>query len=122
VGFAALALAVAAAAVRAPGLGRWCYTVDEFYFSQSVGFILDHGIPRFPTGGYYTRGLLLQYLSAVPALVLGQSEFTDRLVPLLFGIAGVRAAAWFRGRRHQRAASQAGTLARQRRLNATTLA
>lgn len=88
-GFAALALAVAAAAVRAPGLGRWCYTVDEFYFSQSVGFILDHGVPKFPTGGYYVRGLLLQYLSAVPALVFGQSEFTDRLVPLLFGIAGV---------------------------------
>lgn len=28
----------------------------------------------------------MQYLSAVPALMLGQSELTDRLVPLLFGV------------------------------------
>jgi len=54
-----------------------------------VGFILDKGIPEFSTGGYYTRGLLVQYLTALPAILLGQSEFTDRLVPLLFGIAGI---------------------------------
>ena len=90
VSLAAIALlVVAATAIRAPGLGRWCYTIDEFYFSQSVSFILEKGIPEFSTGGYYTRGLLVQYLAALPALVFGQSELTDRLFPLLFGIAGI---------------------------------
>ena len=71
--------------VRAPGLGRWCLAVDEFYFSKSVRFILERGIPVFPGGGYYVRGILLQYLTALPVSFLQNLELAVRIVPLLFG-------------------------------------
>ncbi len=37
--------------LRAPGLGKWGLAVDEFYFSRSVRFILENGLPVFPGGG-----------------------------------------------------------------------
>jgi hypothetical protein len=82
----AAALAVAAAAIRAPGIGRWGFTTDEFYLYQSVSNILETGLPRFPSGGYYVRGIALQYLSAIPALALDEKELAIRLIPLVFGI------------------------------------
>lgn len=71
--------------VRAPGLGRWCLAVDEFYFSRAVSFILEKGLPVFPGGGYYTRGIGLQYLTALPVSLMENLEFAVRIVPLLFG-------------------------------------
>lgn len=71
--------------VRAPGLGRWCLAVDEFYFSKAVSFILEKGIPMFPGGGYYTRGIGLQYLTTLPVSLIGNAELAARIVPLLFG-------------------------------------
>ena len=63
-------LLLAAAAVlaglygRFKGLGTWPLGVDEFYISRSIDNVLRSGLPRFPCGGYYTRGLLYQYLVA----------------------------------------------------------
>lgn len=85
----ALALAVVAAALRLPGLGRAGFAVDEYYTWQSVSFILEHGVPRFPDGGFYQRGILVQYLMALPMGLLGRTEFAARLVPCLAGVATV---------------------------------
>lgn len=83
------AMTVVAAWIRAPGLGKWCLAIDEFYFSQSVSFILDSGLPRFPDGGYYLRGIGLQYLSTIPMILMENRELAARLLPLAFGILSI---------------------------------
>jgi hypothetical protein len=77
---------VAAACIRAPGLGKWCLSEDEYYFSQPIAFILEKGVPQYPSGGYYNRGYGLQYLTALPALIFKDWEFAVRILPLLFGV------------------------------------
>jgi hypothetical protein len=77
---------VAAVFIRAPGLGKWCLAEDEYYCSQPVAFILEKGLPEFPSGGYYARGFGLQYLTVLPALVFKKWEFAVRIVPLMFGV------------------------------------
>jgi len=52
---------------------------DEYYFIQSVHFILDKGVPAFPEGGYYERGLPFQYLTALSILTFGDNGFAYRL-------------------------------------------
>ncbi|MBE0569102.1 MAG: hypothetical protein IH576_00510 [Deltaproteobacteria bacterium] len=84
-----VSLAVAALLIRAPGLGKWCFTVDEYYFRNGVDFILEKGIPQFPAGGYYVRGMLVQYLAALSSLVFPEPELASRIVPLLLGAASV---------------------------------
>jgi hypothetical protein len=79
-------LLAAAAFIRAPGLGKWCFNEDEYYYSQPVAFILEKGVPLYPGGGYYTRGFGLQYLTVIPALLFKNWEFATRFVPLLFGV------------------------------------
>ncbi len=60
---------------RFSGLGVWPLTTDEYFIVRSVDNILQHGIPEFNCGGYYMRGLTLQYLIA-SLLALGtQPEF-----------------------------------------------
>ena len=61
VGLVALALGLFA---RFKGLGAATLSVDEYYIVQSVRNVLRTGLPAFDCGGYYQRGLLLQYLSA----------------------------------------------------------
>ena len=47
--------------------------IDEYFIARSVENILAHGgLPAFDCGGFYTRGLLLQYLAA-PLVLLGVS-------------------------------------------------
>lgn len=49
-------------------------------------FILDSGLPQFPCGGYYTRGLLYQYI-IVPLLYVGISpEAALRAVAIICNI------------------------------------
>ena len=91
----ALALAALAAALiagtfaRLSGLGGRPLAVDEYYFIRSVGFVLETGLPEFPSGGYYTRGLLPQYLSALSILIFGETGLAYRLPTTLFGFLGV---------------------------------
>ena len=80
---------IVAAIIRAPGLGKWCLSEDEYYFSQPVAFILEKGVPQFPSGGYYDRGFGLQYLTVLPASVFKNWEFAVRIVPLMFGVLAV---------------------------------
>ncbi len=59
------ALALAAGLYgRFKGIGTWSLGVDEFYISRSVDNLLRTGLPAFPCGGYYSRGVLYQYLVA----------------------------------------------------------
>jgi len=85
----AVAVTAIAAMIRAPGLGKWELAIDEYYFSQSITFILDNGLPRFPDGGYYVRGIGLQYMATIPMLLLEHLELAARLLPLVFGILSI---------------------------------
>jgi hypothetical protein len=84
-----LALALAALLIRAPGLGKWCFTVDEYYSYKAVTYILEKGIPQFPGGGYYFRGVLVQYLMAFSSYIFPEREFAARVIPLVFGTLSV---------------------------------
>ncbi len=76
---------------RFKGLGYSPFAIDEYYLATSVKNIVDHGIPRFDVGGYYTRGLLLQYLVA-PLFAFGiEHEIAFRVVTVLFNIAAIPA-------------------------------
>ena len=72
--------------VRFDGLGTPPLVVDEYFSVTSVEYILEKGVPEFPTGGYYTRGLPLQYLQAGSVLLFGDNEFAHRLPAALFGV------------------------------------
>lgn len=84
-----VSLGIIALLIRAPGLGKWGFTVDEYYFNNAVGFILEKGIPQFPDGGYYVRGILVQYLTVLSSLVFQKPEFSSRFIALIFGVASV---------------------------------
>jgi hypothetical protein len=68
---------------RFKGIGTWPLGVDEFYISRSVDNVLRTGLPQFPCGGYYTRGLLFQYVVAGLRLLGCSPEFAGRFVAAL---------------------------------------
>ena len=73
--------------VRIQGLGTWTLALDEYYIIKSVQNILQHGLPQFPNGGYYERGLIMQYMIA-PLLSLGvKPELAGRIFPLIANMA-----------------------------------
>ncbi len=72
--------------VRFDGLGARPLAEDEYLSVTSVQYILEKGVPQFPTGGYYLRGLPLQYLEAGSVRLFGDNEFAHRLPAALFGI------------------------------------
>ena len=81
-----IVLGICALLIRGPGLGKWCITIDEFYFSQPVAFIIEKGIPELPGGEFYNRGILLQYLTVLPVIFFQKWEFAIRALPLLLGV------------------------------------
>lgn len=77
--------------IRFKGLGTWNLALDEYYIIKSAENILKFGLPQFPNGGYYTRGILMQYLIA-PLLAVGiKAEFAGRIIPLLSNLAALPA-------------------------------
>lgn len=52
--------------IRFKGFGTWPLAVDEYYIYRSVSFILDSGMPAYPCGGYYTRGLGILFKTPAP--------------------------------------------------------
>jgi hypothetical protein len=88
VALVALGVAVAVGVwARFTGLGFSSLAADEYYFVRSIRRILATGIPAFESGGYYVRGLLVQYLT-VPAMWLtGSEELAVRIPSALFGLA-----------------------------------
>ncbi|KJS32979.1 MAG: hypothetical protein VR64_03400 [Desulfatitalea sp. BRH_c12] len=79
---------------RFKGIGRWPFAYDEFLIAQSVEHILKTGLPMFESGGYYTRGLLYQYLSAGLVWFFGNPEFWLRAIPAAFNMMSVPALYW----------------------------
>jgi hypothetical protein len=71
---------------RLAGLGDTQLAQDEYYFIQGVRNIVASGLPEFPSGGYYTRGLLAQYLAALSVLCFGENGFAYRFPSALFGL------------------------------------
>ena len=49
---------------RLRNLGAASLAVDEYYLLEAINNILRTGVPEWICGGFYTRGLLHQYLSA----------------------------------------------------------
>jgi hypothetical protein len=79
-------VAVAAVAVvaglyaRFKGLGSWPLAVDEYYIARSVDNVLRFGVPAYECGGYYTRGFVYQYLTALLRLGGTSAELSARLI------------------------------------------
>jgi len=80
---------------RTDGLGSRPVSIDEYYFARSVEQILETGSVRFPSGGYYTRGLLPQALTAASWSLFGSDGFGFRLAILVFSLGSVVAAFFY---------------------------
>jgi hypothetical protein len=93
-----LAAALAGAYARFDGLGSRPLAVDEYYLLSSVQAILEHRVPILPGGGYYTRGILVQYLTVLPLRLFEDTELALRLPSVLFGL-GTVGLAYLYGRR-----------------------
>jgi Dolichyl-phosphate-mannose-protein mannosyltransferase len=85
---------------RFKGLGIWPLGVDEFYISRSIDHVMQSGLPRFPCGGYYNRGLLYQYLVAGVRLLGLSPELAGRAVAAVCSVA-VLPAVYLLGKRIQ---------------------
>src|ERR1700722_1487776 len=99
----ALGMVTAAALVagiygRFKGIGAAPLGVDEFYISRSIDFVMRTGLPHFPCGGYYTRGVLYQYVVALVRWWGGSAEFAGRSVAAIASLL-VLPAAYLLGRR-----------------------
>lgn len=90
-------LVITAVMTRLWGLGERQLNQDEYYFVKSVQNILEFGVPRYESGGYYLRGILLQYLTAFTIVAFGDGGFAYRLPSALFGV-GTVIAGYFLGR------------------------
>ena len=48
---------------RLHGIALWELTVDEYFLGKSIISVAENGLPNFPDGGYYLRGILQQFLT-----------------------------------------------------------
>ena len=77
--------------IRLKGLGTWPLALDEYYIIKASENILEHGLPQFINGGYYERGLLMQYLIA-PLLAFGvKAEFAGRIITVIANLVAIPA-------------------------------
>jgi hypothetical protein len=71
---------------RFAGLWHRPLAVDEYYFLLSTRSILADWLPDLPGGGYYVRGILIQYLTAGAIALTSDPMLGLRIVPTLFGL------------------------------------
>jgi hypothetical protein len=90
--YVVVAALIFGAYARFRGLGTAPFAVDEYYLARSVGNILRSGLPAFPCGGLYPRGIVLQYLAAALQLLGLSGELAPRLISALSGLAALPAA------------------------------
>ncbi len=82
---------IAGVYLRLKGLDKAPFTIDEYYIATSVQNIIEKGIPEFNCGGYYTRGILYQYILS-PLFAYGSNdELYARLVTVASNILTVPA-------------------------------
>lgn len=86
---AVVALVLIGLRARVVALGDRPLGVDEYYFLTSIRSILAHGVPEHGGGGYYTRGILVQYLTAPLVSFLPNPHLALRIPPMLFGLGSV---------------------------------
>ena len=91
-GLLTIACVVAGIAARFWALGKWPLAIDEYYFAKSVQNVLHFGIPKFPCGGLYVRGLLLQYISAGLQWAGISAELAPRLIAAVCSVIALPAA------------------------------
>jgi hypothetical protein len=84
--------------VRFKGLAYAPFSVDEYYLAQSIGGVMRSGLPAFTCGGFYTRGLVIQYLAAGLQFAGLSAELAPRLICALSSLAALPAA-YLLGRR-----------------------
>ena len=77
---------------RFKGLGAWPFGVDEYYTGQSVQNILRAGVPEYPCGGFYTRGILVQYLAAALQMAGFSPELALRSIAAVSSLIALPAA------------------------------
>jgi uncharacterized membrane protein SirB2 len=90
--YVVVAALIFGAYARFRGLGSAPFAVDEYYLARSVGNILRAGLPAFPCGGLYPRGIVLQYLAAALQLTGLSGELAPRLISALSSLAALPAA------------------------------
>jgi hypothetical protein len=83
---------------RFKGLGSAPLSVDEYYLVRSIENVARSGLPAFPCGGYYTRGLTLQYLAAGLGFTGLSAQLAPRLIAALCSLL-MLPAAYLLGRR-----------------------
>jgi hypothetical protein len=89
--FLAIAAFIAGLFFRFWDLGGAPLAVDEYFLGTSTLNTAKYGLPQFDCGGYYTRGVLLQYLT-LPLLALGANlEFAVRFWPAIASILSILA-------------------------------
>jgi 4-amino-4-deoxy-L-arabinose transferase and related glycosyltransferases of PMT family len=71
--------------LRFNNLGDRSIWFDEAVTSYAAIGLLEHGTPVLPSGIEYTRALLNTYLIALSFNILGISEFSARIVSVIFG-------------------------------------
>lgn len=81
-----LGIAALATLARFHDLGGAPLAEDEYYTTRGIEWIIATGLPAIPDGGYYTRGLLFQYLAAGAAGLFGADVFAYRLPAVIFGL------------------------------------
>ena len=94
---ALFAIVLMAAALRFPGLGRRPMHTDESVHAAKMGALVEHGRYAYDPVEYH--GPTLNYLTLLPARVLGMARYVDldertlRSVPATMGVLEVAAAA-----------------------------
>ncbi len=92
-----LVLIVASAVVRWLYIQRISLFFDEFTTLWAARTVLERGLPLFPSGNFYTHGLLFTYLEAPFLWAFGLQETLLRLPSLFIGV-GTVVATFFVGR------------------------
>lgn len=95
----ALALGIFA---RFKGLGAAPLAVDEYFVVRSTQNLLHHGWPVFDCGGVYSRGLILQYLTALLARLGLPIDVAPRLISAVSSLLALPAAFILGRRIHSR--------------------
>ena len=74
---------------RFVSLGMWPLAEDEYYLTTAALKTLAFGVPQLECGGYYVRGILLQYLSIFPLKIFESIEFAARILPSITSLLAV---------------------------------
>ncbi|MFL6604121.1 MAG: ArnT family glycosyltransferase [Steroidobacteraceae bacterium] len=77
---------------RFKGLGTWPLSWDEYYLAQSVQFVLHSGLPEYPCGGFYSRGVLVQYVAALLQMIGLSAEVAPRCIAAVSSLLALPAA------------------------------